>query len=118
MAKDKTSEPNAAEKTPDKPDKSAAVKDVTKTKAKTLTVKTGKDGKPVKAAPTDGKSKKSPIKYLREVRAEFRRVQWPKRKQVFGGTVVVLVSVAIMSIATFGLDTLFNFALRLALRMT
>jgi len=35
--------------------------------------------------------------FLREVRAEFRKVTWPSRKQTIGSTVVVIVVVVIIS---------------------
>ncbi|HAI86154.1 MAG TPA: preprotein translocase subunit SecE [Firmicutes bacterium] len=37
-------------------------------------------------------------KFLREVRAEFRRVQWPDRKQLTSFTVAVVVYVAIVAV--------------------
>lgn len=35
--------------------------------------------------------------FLREVRAEFRKVTWPSRKQTVGSTVVVIIVVVIIS---------------------
>lgn len=36
--------------------------------------------------------------FLREVRAELKKVTWPSRKQTIGSTVVVIVLVAIISV--------------------
>lgn len=57
-----------------------------------------------------------PMKYLREVRSELKKVIWPTPKQTvsYTGFVVVftLVVVAIISL----LDTIFNFGLHQYLR--
>jgi len=37
------------------------------------------------------------LQFLREVRAEFRKVTWPTRKQTVGSTVVVIIVVVIIS---------------------
>ena len=37
-------------------------------------------------------------KFLREVRAEFRRVQWPGRKELTSFTIAVVVYVAIVAV--------------------
>lgn len=48
-----------------------------------------------------GKAKPTPwmrfTKYLREVRAEFRKVVWPNRKEMITYTVVVLFSVLVVA---------------------
>ncbi len=54
------------------------------------------------------KPKKSPIKYFKEVRSEFKKVSWPSRKQVFNNTVVVLVTIVISAIGVWALDFLFS----------
>lgn len=58
----------------------------------------------------------SPLKYLREVRSELKKVTWPTPKQTasYTGFVVVftLLVVAVISL----LDTIFNFGLHLYLR--
>lgn len=38
------------------------------------------------------------IQFLREVKAELKKVTWPSRKQTFGSTVVVLVLVMIVAL--------------------
>ncbi len=37
------------------------------------------------------------LQFLREVRAEYRKVTWPSRKQTLGSTIVVIVVVMIIS---------------------
>jgi len=48
------------------------------------------------------------FRFLREVRAELKKVAWPSRQEVFTYTVVVLVSVTFITLFTFGLDYLFG----------
>ena len=38
------------------------------------------------------------VQFLKEVRTELKKVNWPARKEVVGSTVVVIVSVFILSI--------------------
>ena len=37
------------------------------------------------------------VQFLKEVRTELKKVNWPARKEVMGSTVVVIVSVFILS---------------------
>ncbi|PWB43620.1 MAG: preprotein translocase subunit SecE [Candidatus Methylomirabilota bacterium] len=37
------------------------------------------------------------IQFLKEVRTELKKVNWPLRKEVVGSTIVVIVSVFILS---------------------
>jgi preprotein translocase subunit SecE len=46
--------------------------------------------------------------YLRQVMAELRKVAWPKRQEVIGYTVVVLVTVTFMTALVFALDLGFS----------
>jgi preprotein translocase subunit SecE len=46
--------------------------------------------------------------FLREVRAELRRVAWPTRPETLNSAVVVLVAVVVLTAAIFGLDTAFS----------
>jgi preprotein translocase subunit SecE len=43
-----------------------------------------------------------------EVVSELRKVNWPDRRTVVGYTLVVLVSVAFITVVIFGMDTLFG----------
>jgi len=45
-----------------------------------------------------------PRQFLREVRAELKKVAWPTRSEVVTYTVVVLVSVTFVTVYVFGLD--------------
>lgn len=49
--------------------------------------------------------------FLKEVRAELRKVAWPTRQEVIGYTVVVLVAVVFMTAYTFALDLGFSRAI-------
>ena len=46
--------------------------------------------------------------FLKEVRAELRKVQWPSRKELVGYTIVVIVSVIVLTSYVFGLDLFFS----------
>jgi preprotein translocase subunit SecE len=46
--------------------------------------------------------------FLKEVRAELRKVQWPSRKELGSYTVVVVVSVVVLTTYVFGLDLAFS----------
>jgi preprotein translocase subunit SecE len=48
------------------------------------------------------------LQFLREVRGELRRVNWPSRKDVTSYTLVVLVAVSLLTLYVFGLDQLFG----------
>ncbi len=37
------------------------------------------------------------VRFLKEVRSEVRKVNWPPRKELVGSTIVVIVSVFILS---------------------
>ncbi len=37
------------------------------------------------------------VRFLKEVRTELKKVNWPARKEVVGSTIVVIVSVFILS---------------------
>ncbi len=44
------------------------------------------------------------VRFLKEVRAELARIEWPKPDEFVGSTMVVLVLVALFSIFLFGVD--------------
>jgi len=46
--------------------------------------------------------------YLKQVRAELRKVNWPARREVVGYTIVVLVTVTVLTSLVFGLDLTFS----------
>ena len=51
--------------------------------------------------------KRGLLKFLHDVRIELGKVTWPTRKDLMQSTLVVLVAVAIATVYTFGLDTIF-----------
>ena len=42
--------------------------------------------------------------FLREVRAEFNKVTWPKRKEVYGTTIVVIITCFIFGFYLWAVD--------------
>ncbi len=48
------------------------------------------------------------VGFLRDVRAELRRVAWPSRAETLNSSVVVLVAVVVLTAAIFGMDTAFS----------
>jgi preprotein translocase subunit SecE len=49
-----------------------------------------------------------PRQFLREVRSELKRVNWPSRREVTQYSVVVLVTVTVVTLYIFGLDQMFG----------
>ena len=70
----------------------------------------GRSGGARKPAPAAGGKKKrtSITQFLREVRQELRKVQWPTRKELWSYTLVVFVAVVILTSYVFGLDYVFS----------
>jgi len=53
--------------------------------------------------------KRIPVReFLKEVRAELRKVAWPSRQEMIAYTVVVLVSVVFLTSLVFGMDFVFT----------
>jgi preprotein translocase subunit SecE len=46
--------------------------------------------------------------FLKEVRQELSKVDWPTRKELISYTIVVLVTVTVLTAFVFGLDTVFT----------
>jgi len=46
--------------------------------------------------------------FVRESAAELRKVDWPNRRQVFQGVVVVIIACAIVATYLYGLDQIFR----------
>jgi preprotein translocase subunit SecE len=46
--------------------------------------------------------------FLREVRQELRKVDWPTRKELITYTIVVLVTITVLTAYVFGLDSAFE----------
>lgn len=62
-----------------------------------------------KAAAAQGvrSERTKPAQFVREVRAELRKVTWPTRDEVIRLSIVVLVTLVVFTALVFGLDTLF-----------
>jgi len=56
------------------------------------------------------------IQFLREVRAELKKVAWPSRKQTIGSTVVVIIIVMIISFFLGMVDMALSSLIRLVLQ--
>ena len=54
------------------------------------------------------KKRVPPRQFLKEVRQELKKVNWPTRTELFAYFVVVLVSVVVLTSFVFGLDYLFS----------
>lgn len=65
-----------------------------------------------RAKPTEERTK--PAEFVREVRAELRKVAWPTRSEVINYSIIVLIVVAVLTAIISGLDWVFgNAVLRL-----
>ncbi len=56
------------------------------------------------AAPAEKKKSVSPLEFIRQVRAELRKVTWTSRQETMISTIMVLVMVVIMSLFFFVVD--------------
>jgi preprotein translocase subunit SecE len=60
-------------------------------------------------AATQEKRKRTGVRqFLREVRQELKKVDWPTRKELITYTVVVLVTITVLTVYVFGLDSVFE----------
>lgn len=64
---------------------------------------------------TDTAKKFSAKKYIRETKAEMKKVSWPNRKEVIRHTEVVLASILIIGLALWLVDLAFGNVLNLFL---
>ncbi|MCL2694488.1 MAG: preprotein translocase subunit SecE [Oscillospiraceae bacterium] len=60
------------------------------------------------------KPRRSPIKYFKDAKAEFKKVTWPTPKQVLNNTGAVLTAIVVTGGIIYGLDSLFAVILRFA----
>jgi preprotein translocase subunit SecE len=63
---------------------------------------------PVRTAPRPADKRVKTREFLRQVRAELRKVAWPTRQEVIHYSVIVLVALLILTGLIFGLDTVFG----------
>ena len=74
----------------------------------------GRDGEPVRreppvrTAPRPADKRVKAGEFLRQVRAELRKVAWPTRAEVIHYSIIVLVAVVVLTGLIFGLDSLFG----------
>ena len=68
----------------------------------------GDDGGAVSTARGPGRL----FEFIREVRAELRRVTWPSRTEVYATTVVVILTSMVFGVYLFAIDLLLNRAVQ------
>jgi preprotein translocase subunit SecE len=56
------------------------------------------------------------IKYLKETRAELKKVNWPSRQEATNLTLIVIAATAFMAVLLGTIDTIFDRLFRLILR--
>jgi preprotein translocase subunit SecE len=61
-----------------------------------------------RAQQQEKKKRTSARQFLKEVRQELRKVNWPTRPELIAYTIVVLVSVIVLTSLVFGLDYVFS----------
>jgi preprotein translocase subunit SecE len=64
-----------------------------------------------RAVATERKRRTPPREFLKQVRAELRKVNWPTRKELLAYTMVVLVAVVFLTALVFALDLSFSKAI-------
>jgi preprotein translocase subunit SecE len=57
-----------------------------------------------RVAPPVARERIGPRQYLREVRAELRKVAWPSRGEVVNSTIIVVFAVTVMTSLIFAVD--------------
>jgi preprotein translocase subunit SecE len=57
------------------------------------------------------------VDFLREVRAEMKRVTWPANKEVYATTIVVILTSAFFGVYLWGLDLIMSATLRWVYRV-
>ncbi len=53
-----------------------------------------------------------PLEFLREVRAELKKVAWPTREEVIRYSIIVLVALVVFTLFVFGVDYVFEWFFR------
>ena len=57
------------------------------------------------------------VQYLRETSQEMKRVSWPARDQLWESTVIVIVTVAIITVCTFIVDKILDTFVKLIINL-
>ena len=63
---------------------------------------------PTKPAPRPPKERVGAAEYLRQVRAELRKVAWPTRAEVINYSIIVLIALLLLTSLIFVLDYAFG----------
>jgi preprotein translocase subunit SecE len=61
-----------------------------------------------RAAVQEKKKRTGPMQFLREVRLELKKVDWPTRQELTTYSTVVLVTITVLTAFVFGVDYLFT----------
>jgi len=61
-----------------------------------------------RAAAQEKRKRAGARQFLKEVRQELKKVNWPTRQELFAYTIVVLVSVTVLTSFVFGMDFVFS----------
>jgi preprotein translocase subunit SecE len=61
-----------------------------------------------RAATAEKRKRTGARQFLREVRQELKKVDWPTRKELVTYTIVVLVTITVITAYVFGLDSVFE----------
>ncbi len=77
-------------------------------------IATRRDGRPQGAPP----ERIGPAQYVREVRSELRRVNWPSRREVINYTIVVMITLITLTAFIAGLDYVFGEGILRLLRLS
>jgi preprotein translocase subunit SecE len=64
-----------------------------------------------RAVTTERKRRTPPREFVKQIRAELRKVNWPTRKELFAYTTVVLFAVVFLTALVFGTDLTFSKAI-------
>lgn len=57
------------------------------------------------------------VRYFKNIKAEFVKMTWPSRNEVFKTTGYVLVSILLLAVVLWGYDSLFHTILNAALKL-
>jgi preprotein translocase subunit SecE len=57
--------------------------------------------------PPPHRERTGPKQFVREVKAEMRKVAWPTKVEVINSTIIVLLAVVVMTTLIFGMDYAF-----------
>lgn len=58
---------------------------------------------------TEAKGKFSLGKFFSEVRTELKKVHWPTKKEILSHTTTVILTVVVMAVIIYGIDSVFGF---------